>query len=224
MRFYVYTHEFASGPNKGRPFYVGKGSGRRAWSKSTRSKYWQSVAGKYGFAVRLIDSEISESQAFELEKFLIETIGRNALCNFTDGGEGMANPAPAVRANLRASHLGNRHTKATKLKIAKAAKGKRLSAEHKERLRLSRVGATTSDETRALISKSRMGKSPSLETRAKSGMPVKCSNGMTFLSVGLAVDWLIASGKIKAQTMPITKSCSGLRKTAYGFSWEFVPK
>lgn len=224
MRFYVYTHEFASGPNKGRPFYVGKGSGRRAWSKSTRSKYWQSVAGKYGFAVRLIDSEISESQAFELEKFLIEMIGRKILCNFTDGGEGMANPSPAVRVKLRASHLGNRHSEATKLKIAKAAKGGRLSTEHRESLRLLRVGATASAETRALISKSRIGKSPSLETRAKRGMPVKCSNGMVFLSVGLAVDWLIAAGKIKAQTTPITKACYGLRKTAYGFSWEFLSK
>ena len=74
MRFYVYVHEFASGRNEGRPFYVGKGSGRRAWSISTRSKYWHSVAVKYGFKVKIIDSDISEGQANELLHRLHEKV------------------------------------------------------------------------------------------------------------------------------------------------------
>ncbi|MFA7254383.1 MAG: hypothetical protein WC107_07610 [Patescibacteria group bacterium] len=224
MRFYVYAHEFASGPNATRPFYIGKGSGRRAWNVSTRSKYWKSLVNKYGVVVRIIDSGISESQAFELEKFLIETIGRDNLCNFTDGGEGMANPSETVRARLSASHIGKTHTDEQKLKISLAGMGRKLSAAHRESLRLSRVGAVASHETRTRISQSRIGRGPSEELRAKTGRAVKCNNDMTFGSVGLAVDWLVSIGNAKAQKTPIVSACKGSRKTAYGFSWEFISK
>lgn len=224
MRFYVYTHEYASGPKVGRPFYVGKGSGRRAWSVSTRSRFWKAVASKYGHAVRLIDEDISEHQAFELEKFLIEMIGQDCLCNHTGGGEGSANPSDELREKLRASHLGKRHSAESKSKLSLAGKGRKLSPEHKEALRLSRVGVITTDDVRAKISRSKMGIPCPLEDRIKRGFPVKCSNNKTFGSVGLAVEWLIANGANGAQSSPILSVCRGARKTAYGFSWEFVTK
>ncbi len=224
MRFYVYTHEYASGPKAGRPFYVGKGSGRRAWSVSTRSRFWKAVSSKYGHTVRIIDDGISETQAFELEKFLIETIGQDCLCNHTGGGEGSANPSVELREKLRASHLGKRHSAESKLKLSLVGKGRKLSPEHKEALRLSRVGVITTDDVRAKISRSKMGIPCPLENRIKRGFPIKCSNGKTFASVGLAVEWLIDNGTSGAQRPPILGVCRGARKTAYGFSWEFVAK
>lgn len=74
-------------------FYVGKGSGRRATSKKNRSDWWKRTVNKYGYDILLVDENITEDLAFELEKYYIKKIGRRdlglgPLVNMTDGGEG----------------------------------------------------------------------------------------------------------------------------------------
>jgi hypothetical protein len=128
-----------------------------------------------------ITAEHHSARAQEREQ-IIELM-RDNLCNFTDGGEGMANPSETVRARLSASHIGKTHTDEQKLKISLAGMGRKLSAAHRESLRLSRVGAVASHETRTRISQSRIGRGPSEELRAKTGRAVKCNNDMTFGSV-----------------------------------------
>lgn len=91
-KFYVYTH---AKPN-GDIFYVGKGSGKRAWdfSPSRRTKHHINIINKYGrnnIKVTIIPCEW-EYLAFKLERALIS--GHRylgvALINLTDGGEGAA--------------------------------------------------------------------------------------------------------------------------------------
>ena len=85
--FYVYGH-FKTG--KDTPFYIGKGTGRRAWVKSGRSEYWNRVVNKYGYEVKLLVENLTEENAYEKEKELIAEVGLDNLTNVLEGGEGMS--------------------------------------------------------------------------------------------------------------------------------------
>lgn len=83
-------HFYASGPKTGQVFYVGKGSGMRAFGSGTRSPYWRNVVNKYGYKAHVIMRFDNEDCAFSLERALIRFYGRQNLCNLTDGGEGVS--------------------------------------------------------------------------------------------------------------------------------------
>lgn len=92
MDFYVYAHKKKT---TGVIFYIGKGSADRAWSKSGRSKIWHNTVNKHGLIVEILECNLQEWWAFELEKNLIALYGRltdkaGPLVNLTDGGEGMS--------------------------------------------------------------------------------------------------------------------------------------
>lgn len=108
MRFYVYAHFRKT---DGRLFYVGKGSGRRAFSRSGRNKHWKSVERKHGFKVRIVKSGLSEDEAFDLERRLISA-RREQLATYTEGGPGIS---------------GYRHTEKAKAAMSKARAGKQMS-------------------------------------------------------------------------------------------------
>jgi len=86
-QFYVYLHRKAT---NNEIFYVGKGKDYRAWNKQHRSKYWIRIVNKYGLIVELYKTNLTENEAFDLEKELIKNLGKKNLCNLTDGGEGMS--------------------------------------------------------------------------------------------------------------------------------------
>lgn len=71
-------------------FYVGKGSIKRANTKSysSRNVYWGRVAKKHGFYSVILFKNLTNEQACEIEKNLISEFGRENLCNLTDGGDG----------------------------------------------------------------------------------------------------------------------------------------
>jgi len=91
-------------------FYVGMGTKKRPYKKYGRNKHWKNVANKYGCFIDVLCSELSESDAKELEVFLISEYGLSNLTNYTKGGEG---------AN------GHNHTKETKKLLSEIQKGKR---------------------------------------------------------------------------------------------------
>jgi hypothetical protein len=87
--FYVYFH---INPIKGEVFYVGKGWGNRAWEKTYRNRYWHNTANKYGYLIHIVEDNLTEEEAFDLEKFYVEKIGRKNLgtghlVNMTEGGK-----------------------------------------------------------------------------------------------------------------------------------------
>ena len=63
--YYVYEHYNDDGI-----FYVGKGSGNRAW-EGRRNNTWKKVADK-GYKVNIVQENMYEMDAFALEKQLIE--------------------------------------------------------------------------------------------------------------------------------------------------------
>lgn len=99
----MYVHRKTTGE----AYYVGKGSGLRAWVKDKRSKYWQAVSAKYGCIVDIVDKDLSEHVAFELEEFLISLYGIKSdggtLTNLTRGGEGSSGYKPSRETRRKTS-------------------------------------------------------------------------------------------------------------------------
>ena len=84
--YYTYGHYKADSKQL---FYIGKGKGRRAHEKDSRSDYWRNIVNKYGYTVEIFAEWESEQDAFIHEKFLIECFqDLTDLCNLTDGGDG----------------------------------------------------------------------------------------------------------------------------------------
>lgn len=96
-------------------FYVGIGKNkRRAYSTKGRNDYWNKVVSKYGYEVRVVNTDLTRESACAIEKELIAAFGKNKvgqLTNMTDGGEG----------------FNGKHTPETKQKISDAQKGRDMS-------------------------------------------------------------------------------------------------
>jgi hypothetical protein len=111
-KYYVYCHK---NPITQEIFYVGKGSGCRAYVTQSRGKYWKNYVSKYGIpVVELLYENLEEEEAFTLEKQLIQALGRRdlgtgILVNSTDGGEGCSGyrHSEEVRQKMNASRRGS---------------------------------------------------------------------------------------------------------------------
>ena len=66
MEYYTYIHI-----KDNQPIYVGKGKNNRAYTKRDYDNH----------TVKIIDKNLSEAQALELEEFLIQEIGISKLKN-----------------------------------------------------------------------------------------------------------------------------------------------
>lgn len=82
---YVYLHINKS---NGNVFYVGKGSGKRAYDIRNRNYHWNNIVKKYGFDVNIVADNLTNEEAFLLEMRLISFYGINNLTNMTIGGDG----------------------------------------------------------------------------------------------------------------------------------------
>ena len=153
---YTYAHVKPDGTI----FYIGKGIGRRAYSKN-RNDYWKRIVAKYGYKVEILAHWNTEAEALSHEKLLISCIKDMGieLCNLTDGGEGT---------------IGYKHTQEHKNKLkgnfygesawGLTFKGKKHSEESRAKMSYVRIGnknklgAKLSEESKVKISKSKAGK------------------------------------------------------------------
>lgn len=197
--YYVYLHRRCDTNDV---FYVGKGKGKRAYQKYSRNRWWCAIVEKVGFTVEMVEINLAEDDAFELE---VETIKfykecGYTLCNMTNGGEGQSGviASAETRAKQSAARMGNTHG----------------------------LGHRDTDEQRKKKSLSRIGKKHSQETLDKIGnshkKPVVCSNGMWFDSTRAAIKWLKSIGFLKAAPAAIGRCCHGTAHIAYGFKWSFA--
>lgn len=141
--FYVYLHRKKTDNSV---FYVGKGHGKRAYSRSNRNRHWVNIVHKHGFSVEFVQTGMQEWWAFELERDLISLMGRDSLCNITDGGEGVAGfklseesiakmkaskAKPEAKEAMSRWQRGVPKSEATKIKIAEKLKGRKPSEDER---------------------------------------------------------------------------------------------
>jgi len=161
------------------PFYVGKGSNNRLYYHIkdgyhsnnhilNKIKKIQLETGCDPIIIKIMD-QISEEISFNLEKHIIQTIGRvdlhkGPLCNFTEGGEGSSNPSDETRKKMseRAkkrtpSFSGKQHTDESKRKMSESAMGRKNTLEHRKKISEARKGIKKSEETKKRMSDAMLG-------------------------------------------------------------------
>lgn len=102
-RFYVYEWYIVE---QKEVFYVGKGTGRRYKVINGRNKFFLCMYNSHNCAVRIIQDNLLESEAFELEIERIAYYRKNTnfrLTNVSDGGEGPAGYVPSEEQRLKTS-------------------------------------------------------------------------------------------------------------------------
>jgi len=187
----------------GTPFYVGKGSLRRAKYLGERNPHHKAVVAKYG-AKNISKGWIecsNDETAFELEKGIIKCLRRMGviLTNFTDGGEGGKNPTEETRHRLSeaakkrgvsekchqariAAKKGKPLSEEQKQKQSEAMKGKKFTEEHRRNISISAKKRGMSEATIQAARQSNLGrKQPEAEKqrRAKSLVESLICNGRT---------------------------------------------
>ena len=167
--YYVYAYirsKDSKTAKAGTPYYIGKGKGKRAWSR----QHTISIPKDKRYII--LESNLTEIGALALERRYIRWFGRKdnstgILLNFTDGGDGTSG---IIFTEERKAAIGNFHRgrkrpprepmlEETKEKIKQANAGKKLSAETREKMRESHKNRPPiSDETRKKISEAKKGK------------------------------------------------------------------
>ena len=160
-KFYIYVHINLV---TNEIFYVGKGCGNRLNKTTKRSSFWNNIVNKYGYDALKIEENLSDNDAYELEKYYINKIGRRdlglgPLVNLTDGGEGGINVGEVTRNKHSINNSGS----------GNPFYGKTHTEETKNKIKLARALQVFSEETRAKIT----GKKISAETKLKMSLAHK---------------------------------------------------
>ena len=143
LRFYVYAYireKNSKIAKAGTPYYIGKGSGRRAWTNDRKGVHTSVHMPNKKYIV-ILENNLTELGAFALERRLINWWGRidnntGILRNRCDGGPF---PCGSIRTKeFRKSisgpnnhFFGKKHAEETKRKISEMAKGNKRCVNRK---------------------------------------------------------------------------------------------
>jgi len=142
------------------PYYIGKGSGRRAYTKGLK----EVKPPKDKSRVRILKADLAEKEAFLLEKLYILMFGRidlgtGILRNKSDGGDGASGAVRSeeTKEKIRQANLGKQRPKEVGEKISKALSGRKLSEEMKVKLSAIRKGRKCTEEHKKNVSEAKKG-------------------------------------------------------------------
>jgi hypothetical protein len=162
--YYVYAY-FEPGCEK--PFYIGKGSGQRAYQHRCRCRVSKQRTHFYNKLrsllqegiepqIVLLQEDITEPEAFELERWLIKFFKRcsegGCLCNHTTGGEGGAGYKRRTPVTQRERH--NR---------SMAQRGKKFTVQHRKNISKARQGLRRSQSAHQKQKKTWQDRVPSIK-------------------------------------------------------------
>ncbi len=126
MKFYVYAYMREDGT----PYYIGKGTGDRAYRQHRRGEVMYDPPSKD--RIKILKNDMSEFDAYVCENEMILKYGRKdietgILINMSDGGEGTSGrPCSDVcKERTRETNTGKVHTEETRRKVSEAVKGRR---------------------------------------------------------------------------------------------------
>ena len=142
------------------PYYIGKGSGRRAYTKGPK----EVKPPRDKSRVRILKEDLTEEEAFLLEKLYILMFGRvdlgtGILRNRSDGGDGASGAirSEETREKLRQANLGKKKPKEVGEKISKALTGRKLSEKMRAKLRAGHKGRKCTEEHKRKVSEAKKG-------------------------------------------------------------------
>jgi hypothetical protein len=241
--YYVYAHVDSTG----RVFYVGKGKGKRAKSKTGRSVAWKENVAKHGRTIRFVRKDMPEVCALSLERAIIHAIGKENLLNMTTGGQGVSGRVPSEeqREKCRMSNKGRppaSHTIEAAIKKTRKMVGTKCGLVFDSITDAAKFVAIDGNVKAAKASISaccrgyRISQCYGYEFRyvvdgelVDSGfskkivsIPVKNDAGMFFDGAHMAEKWLRKNGHPKALASNITQSCKIKKRRAYGYKWEYA--
>lgn len=164
-----------------KPFYVGKGKGKRVREKvRPYNKILHNRLKRLVPIIVFLKKDVSENEAFIEEIKAILSIGRlvkneGPLFNITEGGEGATGRVfshkEETKKKLSEMNLGKAASQETKNKISKARKGHLVSKETREKISLSNSKKIKLNKYQIKDIKSRKGK----ESCAKTGFEFNIS-------------------------------------------------
>jgi len=109
---YVYGHYTADTDEL---FYIGKGTGHRAYQKTNRNIHWERKVEKHGYVVKILEDGLTDEEAFSREINLINEIGLDRLVNMDEGGKGWnsARASEISKAAWQDEEMKKRHREST---------------------------------------------------------------------------------------------------------------
>ena len=104
------------------PYYIGKGQGKRIYSKQKHIK-----PPKDKSRIIYLKQNLTEAEAFRHEIYMIDVFGRidlgtGILRNRTNGGEGTSNPSDETRRKIIESNKSRIVSEETKRKMSESSK------------------------------------------------------------------------------------------------------
>jgi len=149
------------------PYYIGKGTGKRIYSKR---KYIKPPKDK--LRIIFLKKNLTEEEAFRHEIYMIDVFGRKdlgtgILHNRTDGGEGLSGAIRSDETRRKIGDANKNPSEETRKRMSESAKVKIFSEETRKRMGEAKKGKNRSEETRKKISVANKDKTLSKETRRK---------------------------------------------------------
>lgn len=161
LPYYTYMH---TRNDTGQPFYIGKGTARRAWDDRPHKRgfHWTNVVKKHGHQVHILAKWETEQEALDHEIFLIGTMrGMGVkIINKTDGGEGTSGYKWSAESRAKLAVIqsvnnsgdknpmyGRKHSDQAKRKQSAKKAGVFVGSRHPK--------ATITEETAVMIKKAK---------------------------------------------------------------------
>ena len=154
--YYVYAYLRKDGS----PYYIGKGSGGRAWTKGSKEVGKPTEWSK----IIIVESNLSSVGAYALERRLIRWYGRidqntGILRNQTNGGDGGNGAQPGnilseeTKRKISIAHIGKKRkpmSEESKKKLSESMKGKNLGRQMPQEEKIKRSNALQGRQGRPL--------------------------------------------------------------------------